>query len=66
MAKSRDAWSEGREPRLSPMRPPGANGISANKPRNENRRLKEKSEYRMHPVIPPRFSIARMVGDIMI
>lgn len=66
MAEGRDARREARELRLATVRPPGANNISGAETRDEKRRLKEKSEHGMHPVIPPRFLIARMVGDIMI
>jgi hypothetical protein len=66
MAKGRDARREARELRLATLRPPSANNVSDAKTRHENRRLKEKSEHGMHPVIPPRFFIARMTGDIMI
>jgi len=52
--------------RLAPVRSPGTDNISGEETRNENRRLKEKSEHGMHPVIPPRLFIARMAGDIMI
>jgi hypothetical protein len=66
MAKGRDPRREARELRLAPVRSPRTDNISGEETRNENRRLKEKSEHGMHPVIPPRFFIARMVGDIMI
>ena len=66
MAEGRDTRREARKLRLAPVRPPRADDISGEETRNENRRLKEKSEHGVHPVIPPRFLIARMVGDIMI
>jgi hypothetical protein len=50
----------------TPVPAPRASDISDGKARDEDRRLKEKSEHRMHPVIPPRFLIAPDKGDIMI
>jgi hypothetical protein len=66
MPEGRDARRKRRELGLAPVRPPGASSISDDQTGNENRRLKEKSEHGMHPVIPPRFLIARTVGEIMI
>jgi len=65
MAEGRDARREAGKLRLAPVRPPRADNISGGETRHENRRLQEKSEHGMHPAIPPRFLIARMVGDIM-
>jgi hypothetical protein len=65
MAEGRDTRREARKLRLAPVRLPRADDISGEETRNENRRLK-KSEHGVHPVIPPRFLIARMMGDIMI
>jgi hypothetical protein len=66
MAEGRDTRREAREVRLAPLRPPRADDITGSETRHENRRLKEKSEHGLHPVILPRFLIARMEGDIMI
>jgi hypothetical protein len=66
MAEGRDTRREASELRLAPLRPPCADDITGSETRDENRRLKEKSEHGMHPVILPRFLIARMEGDIMI
>jgi hypothetical protein len=40
--------------RLAPARAPCASGISDNKPRDKDRRLKEKGEHGIHLVVPPR------------
>jgi len=48
------------------MRAPRASDISNKKTRDEDRRLKEKGEHGIHLVVPPRFLIARIWGDIMI
>jgi hypothetical protein len=58
MSKHRDARLHGDELRPTP-RPPCAGGVSGKETRDKDRRLKEKSEHGMHPVIPPRFLIAR-------
>lgn len=42
----------------APVRAPHASSISDDDTGHENRRLKEKSEHGLHPVIPPRLSIA--------
>ena len=52
--------------RLAPVRSPRTRGISNQKTRDEDRRLKEKCEHGIHLVIPPRFLIARIWGDIVI
>jgi len=52
--------------RLAPVRTPCASGISNKEAGDEDRRLKEKGEHGIHLVVPPRFLIARIWGDIMI
>src|SRR6202012_5282419 len=55
MSKHRNARRDGKR---RPT-PPCASSV-ANQETDENkRRLKDKSEHRLHPVIPPRFMIAR-------
>jgi hypothetical protein len=50
--------------KLRPTPPsPRTGDISDKETRDENRRLKEKSEHGLHPVIPPRFFIARIGRD---
>jgi hypothetical protein len=48
------------------VRSPRTGDISEKKTSDEDRRLKEKGEHGIHLVVPPRFLIARMWGDIMI
>jgi hypothetical protein len=52
--------------RLAPVRSPCTSDVPSKKTRDEDRRLKEKGEHGIHPVVPPRFLIARIWGDIMI
>jgi hypothetical protein len=65
MPKHRDTRFKGGELRPMPP-PPCASEISNKEARDENRRLKEKSEHGIHPNILPSVSIARIWGDIMI
>jgi hypothetical protein len=58
MPEHRNARRDGCKLCLAPMRAPHANGISDDGTCHENRRLKEKSEHGLHPVIPPRLTIA--------
>jgi hypothetical protein len=53
MSKHRGAGSEGCILRLAAMRSPRANGISKKETPDEDRRLKEKSEHGIHPIVPP-------------
>jgi hypothetical protein len=50
MSEHRDAW---RKVLRAPLQPPGTSGVSDGNTRSENRRLKEKNEHGLHPVIPP-------------
>src|SRR5579862_6254678 len=58
MPEHRDTRRDGYKLAPAPMRAPQANIISDDGTHRENRRLKEKSEHGLHPVIPPRLSIA--------
>jgi hypothetical protein len=66
MSKHRGAGRQAHISRLTPVRSPRTNGISRQKTRDEDRRLKEKGEHGIHLVVPLRFLIARIWGDIMI
>jgi hypothetical protein len=58
MPEHRDARRDTYELGPAPVRAPHASGVSDDDTRHENRRLKEKREHGLHPVIPPRLSIA--------
>jgi len=66
MPKHRGTRRQGHVLRLAPVRTPCASGISNKEAGDEDRRLKEKGEHGIHLVVPPRFLIARIWGDIMI
>jgi hypothetical protein len=53
MSKHRGARRERRISRLAAMRSPRTNGISKKETPDEDRRLKEKSEHGIHPIVPP-------------
>jgi hypothetical protein len=55
MPKHRDARRDGKH---RPT-PPRASSVAGQEAREKKRRWKEKSKHGIHPVIPPRFLIAR-------
>jgi len=66
MSEHRDTRRQGDVLRLTAVPAPRASGISNKEAGDEDRRLKEKCEHGIHLVVPPRFSVARIWGDIMI
>jgi hypothetical protein len=63
---------EGRYPRREPGElrptspPPCASDVSDKEARDENRRLKEKIDHGLHPIIPPRLLHRPEWGKMMI